>query len=237
MSTSIPDPLLPAAPSQTQATNVYDRLRRDLLTGRLEPTRKLQIKFLMERYGAGQTPIREALNRLTSDGLVEFQDQRGFTVAGISAEELAELTKTRCWLEELALRQCMATATPEWEEALVIACHRLVRTKRSANSEHYEEHAEWETLHRLFHRQLLAQCGSRPLRMFCDQLADQLYRYRQLSVRKIYPKRDINAEHMAILNAIMDGDADRAVTLLKAHYEATADIILRDLEGGSEPKG
>jgi DNA-binding GntR family transcriptional regulator len=214
--------------TQTLASNIYDRLRQDLLRGRLEPGRKLQIKFLMARYQAGQTPIREALNRLTSDGLVEFQDQRGFTVAGISAAELSELTRTRCWVEELALRQSMAAATPEWEEALVVACHRLNRTKRSANSDRYEEHAEWETLHRQFHRLLLAQCGSRSLRSFCDQLADQLYRYRQLSVQKIYPKRDVTAEHLAILEAVLAADADLAVSRLMTHYSMTADIILRD---------
>jgi DNA-binding GntR family transcriptional regulator len=220
--------------NQTQASNIYDRLRQDLLRGRLEPGRKLQIKFLMERYQVGQTPIREALNRLTSDGLVEFQDQRGFTVAGISAEELSELTRTRCSVEELALRQSMAAATPEWEEALVVACHRLNRTKRSASSDRYEENAEWETLHRQFHRLLLAQCGSRSLRTFCDQLADQLYRYRQLSVQKIYPTRDVPAEHQAILQALLAPDPDLAVSLLMTHYTMTAEIILRDF---SPPKG
>ena len=225
----------PSGGGQTQASSVYDLLRRDLLTGRLPPGRKLQIRFLMDRYDAGQTPLREALNRLTSDGLVAFQDQRGFTVAGISAEELAELTKTRCWVEDLALRHAMAAATPEWEEHLVVACHRLVRTKRSASADEYAEHPEWERLHRAFHRTLLEPCGSRSLRAFCDQLADQLYRYRQLSVRKIYPRRNVNHEHEAILKAVLDHDADAATHLLQAHYAATAEIILQDLAAHPAP--
>jgi DNA-binding GntR family transcriptional regulator len=210
---------------QTQASSLYDRLRHDVLMGRLQPGQKLRIRLLMELYRSGQTPIREALNRLTSDGLIAFQDQRGFTVAPTSPAELAELTKTRCWVEELALRRAMAAATPVWEEALVVACHRLIRTRRSLSTDGYEENPEWEARHRAFHRQLLAPCGSRPLRGFCDQLADQLYRYRQLSVRKIYPKRDINAEHDAILQSVLDGDPDRAVRHLIAHYEATAAIV------------
>ena len=201
-----------------------------MLTGQLAPGRKLQIRFLTERYGAGQTPIREALNRLVSDGLVACQDQRGFSVAGISAAELVELTRTRCWVEALALRHAIASATPAWEEELVLACHRLIRTKRSLSSDTYQEHPEWEALHRSFHRALLRTCGSRPLRLFCDQLADQLYRYRQLSVRKVYPNRDINGEHEAILKAVLDGDAEHAVTLLIAHYQATAEIVLHDLD-------
>jgi DNA-binding GntR family transcriptional regulator len=226
---------LPPEPSgsPTRASTVYDRLRHDLLIGRLPPGHKLRVRQLMEQYDTGQTPLREALNRLTADGLVAFQDQRGFTVAPTSPAELAELTKTRCWLEELALRQAMLAATRTWEEALVLDCHRLLRTKRSLSEERYEENPEWEMLHRRFHRRLLEPCGSRPLRQFCDQLADRLYRYRQLSVRKIYPMRNINAEHEGILQAVLDGEADTAVKRLLQHYEATADIILQDEPYGS----
>ena len=98
--------------SSTQASTVYDRLREDLLSGRLEPGRKLQMRFLTETYQTGQTPLREALNRLTADGLVECREQRGFYVASISRNELVELTKTRCWVESLALRESMAGLDP-----------------------------------------------------------------------------------------------------------------------------
>ena len=220
---------LPPGVGQTQATGVYDRLRRDLLTGQLAPGQRLTARLLMERYDAGQTPLREALNRLASDGLVVFQDQRGFTVAAVSASELTELTETRCWVEEIALRRSMAAATADWEETLVVLCHRLIRTERSASSDGYAENLVWEEVHRSFHRSLLSMCGSSPLRAFCDQLADQLYRYRQISVRKIYPRRNIDGEHQAILAAIVREDADAAVVALQAHYRATAEVILADL--------
>jgi len=171
----------------TQASTVYESLRRDLLNGRLVAGRKLLMRQLVDRYQAGQTPIREALNRLVADGLVTCHDQRGFTATAISLEELDELTRTRCWVEALALRHAMAAATPEWEEALVLACHRLVRTPRSASADGYEEHPEWERMHRAFHRTLLRPCASAPLIGFCEQLADRLYRYRQLSVTKSFP--------------------------------------------------
>ncbi len=235
--------MVPATPSalignlgQTQATGVYDRLRRDLLAGLLAPGQRLTARLLMERYEAGQTPLREALNRLSSEGLVAFQDQRGFTVASVSAEELTELTETRCWVEEIALRRSIAAATPAWEEELVVLCHRLIRTTRSASSEGYAENLDWEAVHRSFHRALLATCGSRPLRAFCDQLADQLYRYRQLSVRKIYPRRDIDQEHQSILAAIVRDDPDAAVAALQSHYRATAQVILADLPAALEAK-
>lgn len=212
----------------TQASNVYDRLRDDLLSGRLAPSRKLQMRFLMETYQTGQTPLREALNRLTADGLVEVREQRGFYVRDISRGELAELTKTRCWVESLALRESMAASTPQWEEELVLAQHRLSRTPRSLNATEFENNPDWEKLHRVYHHALIGNCGSQSLIAFCGQLADQLYRYRRLSIRKAFPSRHVGDEHLAIVNAVMSGDADEAVKLLVAHYQTTADVILQD---------
>jgi DNA-binding GntR family transcriptional regulator len=218
---------LAAGPS-TQASNVYDRLREDLLSARLAPSRKLQMRFLMETYQTGQTPLREALNRLTSDGLVEVREQRGFYVRDISRAELAELTKTRCWVESLALRESMAASTLQWEEQLLLAQHRLSRTPRSLKETEFEDNPEWERLHRIFHRTLIRNCGSQSLIAFCGQLADQLYRYRRLSIRKAFPSRHVGDEHLAIANAVMSGDAEAAVKLLTAHYQKTADVILQD---------
>ncbi|OJY17861.1 MAG: GntR family transcriptional regulator [Pandoraea sp. 64-18] len=217
-----------AGSNVTLATNLYDRMRADLLAGKLEPGRKLQIEFLCDQYQAGQTPVREALNRLTSDGLVERRDQRGFAVTGISAADLREITRTRVWLEEVALREAFAADQPEWEEALVLAYHRLSKVPRSLSETQYLENPEWERLHRAFHRTLISGCQSRWLLNFCEQLSDQLYRYRQLSVKRIYPNRHEREEHKAMLDAVIERDAPRAIQLMRKHYETTADIILAD---------
>ena len=218
---------LVAVPS-TQASTVYDRLRADLLSGRLAPSRKLQMRFLIETYQTGQTPLREALNRLASDGLVEVREQRGFYVRNISRAELSELTKTRCWVETLALRESMAASTPQWEEQLLLAQHRLSRTPRSLKETEFEDNPEWERLHRIYHRTLIGNCGSQSLIMFCEQLADQLYRYRRLSIRKAFPSRQVGDEHLAIANAVLSGNTEEATALLSAHYQRTADVILQD---------
>ncbi|MGM4895755.1 GntR family transcriptional regulator [Tardiphaga sp. 709] len=223
--------------SSTQASTVYDRLREDLLSGRLEPGRKLQMRFLTDLYQTSQTPLREALNRLSADGLVDCREQRGFYVAEISRSELAELTKTRCWVESLALRESMAASTPQWEEQLLLAQHRLGRTPRSLNAEHFEDNPEWERLHRIYHRTLIGNCGSQSLIAFCGQLADQLYRYRRLSIRKAFPSRHVTDEHQAIMTAVLGGDADHAVELLTAHYRQTAEVILQDKQIFAELDG
>jgi DNA-binding GntR family transcriptional regulator len=216
-----------AAVPVTLASSVYERLRGDILRGELVPGHKLRIEFVSQRYEAGNSPVREALNRLSSDGLVQRRDQRGFYVAAASAEDLVELTRTRCWLEETGLRESMRVFAPEWEEGVLVALHRLARVPRSTSPTEYHENPEWERLHRAFHRSLIAGCGSRWLLAFCDQLADQAYRYRQLAIQRIYPKRKEKDEHEAIAQAVFNRDADTAVALLTEHYKLTANIILK----------
>lgn len=222
-------PALVADPgAATRATNLYDRLRTDLLDGAIQPGSKLAIEALAERYATSATPLREALSRLVADGLVHKLEQRGFAAAGISADDLAEITQTRCWLEEVALRASITAHSRAWEEALVLAHHRLARTPRSLSDERFQDNPEWEPLHRAFHRALIAGCGSRWLLAFCEQLADQHQRYRRLSAPRAFAKRGVKNEHQQLLDAALGGRADEAVALLNAHYQRTAKIILSD---------
>jgi DNA-binding GntR family transcriptional regulator len=212
----------------TRATSLYDQLRGDLLSGGVEPGSKLAIEALADRYETSATPLREALNRLVADGLVERREQRGFVVAGVSERDLTEITKTRCWLEEVALRESIAAHCTEWEEALVLAHHRLARTPRSLSEQQFQDNPDWEPLHRAFHRALISGCGSRWLLNFCDQLADQHHRYRRLSAPRAFAKRGVKSEHQQLVDAALERRADDAVALLRAHFERTAKVIRDD---------
>jgi len=209
----------------TLARATYERLRADLLNGQWLPGRKLLMHELRARYGVGASPLREALNRLCSEGWVVHNDQRGFCAAGASTEQLQDLVRTRAAVEGLALEQAVARRDPAWEEQLVLAFHRLSRTPRSMREDSFEENPEWESLHRAFHRTLLEGCGSPLLLSFCEQLYDQAYRYRQLAARKSYRRRNELDEHRAVFDAVMEGRAQDAKRLLAAHYERTAGIV------------
>lgn len=217
--------------SGTLASDVYDRLRHDILSGLLPPGEKLRSEYLRERYNVGNSPMREALNRLSSDGLVVREDQKGFHVATVSRSELQELVRTRCWLEEIALRESIANGGTAWEENLVLAYHRLSRVPRSSDETTYSANPEWEIRHRDFHFALIGASGSRWLEGFCRQLNDQADRYRQFAVAASYPKRHELDEHKTVFDAAVNGDADEAVRQLHAHYRRTSEIILNS---GSE---
>ena len=219
-------------PAATLSSSVYEQLRGDILSGALPPGEKLRVEFVRERYQAGNSPVREALSRLSSEGFVERREQRGFFVAATSLEELQELTRTRCWVEEKALRESIANHSQHWEEQLVIAYHRMKRTPRFTEGSDSEGNPDWERCHRDFHYCLISNCGSRLLVDFCMDLADLAYRYRQVAVAT-KPNRKAGDEHELIFNAVLNGDADEAVRCLTDHYHNTAGIILESMESDS----
>lgn len=212
----------------------HDRIRRDILNGEWFPGEKLQIEAVSERYGIGMAPVREALNRLSSEGLVERKSQRGFFVATISMEALEELVKTRIWLETLALRESILRGDEAWEEQLVLSYHRLARTHRRMPADAGRELSEeWELRHKEFHMLLLDGCGSSWLLGFCSTMMDQAVRYRSLSMN-VHPslqrREGASAEHEALLRAAIERDADLACRLLVEHYTMTLEG-LRDVIG------
>ncbi|PBC09703.1 GntR family transcriptional regulator [Mesorhizobium sp. WSM3859] len=220
----------------TLASSVYQQLRDDLLRGALEAESKLRVEWVVSRYGAGASPVREALNRLAAEGLLGRHDQRGFFLMPVSAAELEELTRTRCWLEERALRESIAHRTAEWEEQLVLALHRLARAERRLPEDPSTNDPEWEKLHRAFHRALISACRSHWLIGFCDQLSDQASRYRLISQNAPGMGRDDLGEHRIIAERTLDGDADGAVEALLNHYRLTAAMCMERFAQGYDPR-
>lgn len=221
-------PTLSAASGTTRASAVYDAMRADILHGVFTPGEKLKVEAVGSRYGVGASPVREALNRLSAEGMVARSDQRGFSVAPLQWDELEVLTQTRCDIESLCLRQSIECRTPEWEDALVLLLHKLSRTPRSLASGHYVPNPAWETLHREFHAQLLANCPSRWLRDFCASLTNEAYRYRQIAATRNFSSRNEHAEHTALFNAAIEGKADEAVRCLTDHYRKTSASVLKN---------
>ncbi len=210
---------------ESMTSRAYAQLKQDIISGKLTPGRKLKIEELRRQYDVGTSPIREALSLLTSDHFVERIDQRGFRVSNVSEKEFTELLKTRCWLEERALRESIANGPPQWEEQVVLANYRLSRIPRSESADYFVANAEWEEAHKCFHQVLISQCGSNLLLKFCDQLYDQNVRYRQLSGSRAYPKRDVTEEHSAICDAVLERNAGLAVSLLMDHYGRTGKFL------------
>jgi DNA-binding GntR family transcriptional regulator len=220
---------------ETQASAVYARLRHDVISTVIAPGQKLRVRELCERYGVGLNPVREALNRATTDGLVRQSDLRGFYAAPVSTQDLAELTKARCMLAEVCLRESILHGDAAWEEGIVVAFHRLSRAPRYEpdQTDAYAINPAWETAHRAFHRSLVAACGSSWLLDMDGQLFDAADRYRHLARRSALTGTPARPDqHPDIMQAVLDRDVAKSVALLQAHYQRTAEHGLKVLSRG-----
>lgn len=215
----------PAPTSElTKATTVIDKLRLEIVNGALAPGEKLRLEHLAPRYGVGRTPLREACFRLTAEGLVTSEDQRGFRVATISREDLLDLTRSRQQIEALALRASILKGDVAWEGDVAAALHRLQRAGQPGRGSALDD--AWEREHAKLHVVLRSACDSRTLLRICDTLFDQSERYRRLAAAYGQPARDIHAEHSGIVRAALDRDAERACALLVEHIALTTERVL-----------
>lgn len=221
---------------KTLASQAHGLLRHDILTGGLLPGERLRTKALQSRYGLGLSPLRESLQRLSAEGLVVMDEQRGFSVAPVSIAELKDLTLARTALESTMLPLATARGDADWEALIVAAFHRLSRTPLPTASDPGGEARLWEQRHRAFHEALVAGCGSPWLMRLYEQMVDQTERYRMIRLRHLSKRkpvaRDIHAEHQALMEAVLSRNADKSIALTRAHleatFEATAKWLLED---------
>jgi DNA-binding GntR family transcriptional regulator len=217
---------------QTQASMAYSILRTDIINSNLRPGFKLRIRDLCKKYRIGSSSVREALNRLSGDGLVTLVDLKGFSVNPINQQDLSDLTKARCWLNECALRESISVGNQEWEERILLAYHRMSRIPRFA-PESGVVSPEREMAHRLFHASLISACGSQWVLKFCEQLFDAADRYRHLSREAQKTRKD---DHREIMDATLARDADLASKLLTAHFSRTAELCKKMIEDAPASK-
>jgi DNA-binding GntR family transcriptional regulator len=213
-------------PAHNLTQSAYEGLRADLLACRILPGSRLKIQELCDQFSVSLGAIREALSRLTSDGLVVAEPQRGFRAAPISVADLQDLTRVRIDIESLCLRRALAVGTVDWEARLVAAFHRLSRTPERVASDPARSDDEWADAHAAFHQALVDGADSPWLLRLHAQLYAQSERYRRLSVPLDMDTRNVGHEHQEILDAALARDADRAVSLLSIHLSRTSEILV-----------
>ncbi len=213
--------------------SVCTQIQDDILSGHWPPGRKLRLNVLVDRYDTGTSPLREALNHLVAEGMVVHEENRGFHVAPANIEEWLELIRTRCSLEEVALRKSMANGDAAWEERVVLSFHRLSRSTQSKLSGKEQSESRWDEYHSEFHRLLISACNSGILIDFCAQLEKRTLRYRNLVKPADYDGHHDLDEHRELQQAVLDRNASLATRLLRKHYKSVSDNGAFKLSPGS----
>ena len=108
----------------------FRRLRQDVLAGTFAAGEKLKLDVLQEHYGFSSSPLREALSRLSQEGLIRADERRGFRVSPLSVEDMADITRMRLMLDLEALGASIDAGNDEWEAGIVAAFHRLEKVEK-----------------------------------------------------------------------------------------------------------
>jgi DNA-binding GntR family transcriptional regulator len=212
---------------QTRTDGTYQRLRGDILGGRLVPGQRLKFPELRERYQTSVGAAREALTRLAAEGLVTTQAHQGYAVVPLSHEDLADLTLARVEVESLVLRLSVQHGDIRWESQAVAAHHLLERTPMFSPDDPDRASDEWTEAHAAYHLALLAGCPNRRLLDTARGLREEAELYRQWSVSLGHePDRDLAGEHRGILDSAITRDAELAADRLRDHIAHTAQLLI-----------
>jgi len=211
---------------QTLATSIANTLRAGISNGELAPGCKLRLEELRVTFGVSLSPLREALSRLSAEGFVVMEDQRGYRVAPISEQNLVEVTKLRAMVETFALGEAIAQGDDQWESEVVASLYRLNKLERADAP---ADQAAWEAAHRDLHCRLISACGMPLLLSFTATLHDLNDRYRRLFLSSRPFDRAVRREHAEMTQAALDRNAPLACEILRVHIERTGANIRKSL--------
>ncbi|WP_448627852.1 GntR family transcriptional regulator [Geodermatophilus sp. URMC 64] len=204
-------------PFATKSDLAYERVRRLILSGELPPGAVLRQVALAHRVGMSTTPLREALRRLKQEGLVEHDAHHNARVAPLTEAEARDLLEMRLALDPFAASMAAQRRTDEDLAAIADALERLESLPRNPTA------AQLAT-HRLFHRAINRASHNALMVDALEGVWDKTDRYRRhaLEIDRTAEEREARAvEHRLVLEAVRDGDADRAADLVRVHAETS----------------
>ena len=206
------------------------RMKTAIIRCELAPGTRLKVESLSRAYGLSSSPIREALNRLAQDGIVQATENRGFWVAPISADDFRDISRLRVLLEREALLDSIEHGDDEWEVSVLTAFHRLSLVEKKMDPGPVALDDNWSERHRAFHMALLSATPSPLLTSMIASLFDRAERYRRYSAMHRLEPRHKSNEHESLMKAAIGREKDKAATLLQKHIESTLARIVGALE-------
>ncbi|MCP4319265.1 MAG: GntR family transcriptional regulator [Hyphomicrobiales bacterium] len=201
----------------TVGSSTYQRIKRDIIIGSLAPASKLKLDTLRERYSASMSTLRETLSRLSSEGFVSAEEQRGFFVTAVSQEDLIEIANLRVLLECHAARLSIQNGDTDWEGNLVAAHHKLHLIEQRMLEGDSSLKEDWKRYDWEFHLAMIEACGSSNLLTLHSILYDKYLRYQMLVLT--YRGQEAVDEHQAMFEAALARQADEAANILQIHIE------------------
>lgn len=214
---------LPKLQRERALDSVYNALRQAIVGCQIKPGTRLNIEELAAQLGVSLTPVRGAVQRLATEGLVDIRARSGTYVASLSLQDIEETFEIRGALECLAAERAAARLTAQDARRLRELLRLLKKPMRTQ-----EERETHERLNGEFHRLIIQAAGNRRLVEMYDALNAhiRIARIHAADASWSARQRQESSEHEAILAALESGDAPGAVQTLRAHILRARDTLL-----------
>lgn len=230
-SDAAPRPARVGRPKGTGMQRVYAQVREDIIALRLPPGADLDEAGLEQRFGVSRTPVREALIRLASDGLIVLLPNRGARITHIDISDVPQLFEALELCQRATIRWAAARRTPEGVAELRAANQRFLEAAKNGDSERMGE------ANKEFHAVIGRLCGNRYFESLYSsllavslRLARTAFAYAPQSGEAYEGYyMEVVRQHDAMIRAIEDKDADEAEALARIHTELFRDRVNRYL--------
>lgn len=217
----------PPIERRSVVTQVRDRLRGDITSGRLTTGTLYSVNVIATELGVSRTPVREALLQLSELGLIEVHRNRGFTVASVSQAELFEIFQLRLAIETAAARR----AAHRGETGTMAEHMTAMETAAQA-----EDRRAFMEADRAFHDALLELATNKRARDAVSVARDAIFSRGVSASGKERTWSDLVAEHQELLEAVTQADPARAAVAMSRHLVNTADALATQTTGpGFDP--
>ncbi|NLS10305.1 GntR family transcriptional regulator [Nesterenkonia sp. MY13] len=215
--------------SGVHVARVAARIRADIISGGLEPGARLTEKLLAERYEVSRVPIREALRILSAEGLVTIRPYAGASVADRPDDDAADLFAIRIELEAATARRAGERCAAQTGERSAEISELLVELERILAEGDQTLKAgdliKLAPLNSQFHQRIAELSGSQSLVSLLDQISGRIEWLYAVNVTK--RGGEAWAEHHLILDAVRQGQAQRAEELMRHHVAGSRDSYFK----------
>ena len=210
--------------SQSLAGQVYETIKREIITCTLMPGQQIAQPQLAERYGVGVTPVREALQKLAREGLIQSIPRFGYLVTSITITDISEIFELRCHpgVCSRAPGGCPRPPLPNWNVLDKLADCTYVYKDRTSYSEFLSHNRE-------FHLELAIASGNRRLVEIISQSLDELNRVFHLGLDLKDSANEMRCEHRDLVNALIQKDADGAEQIALAQIDRSKQRVFEAL--------
>lgn len=222
---------------QTLSQQVTDTLRDWILEGRFQPGERIEEETTARLIGVSRTPVREGLANLANEGLIDHQPKRGYMVRVFELKDILTAYEVRAMLEGLACRRAAQRGVSTEQRDRLLHCLREGDRILGKGRLDPEDHAPYQRLNVELHRILISASGNPWVSRFAEQ-ADQIpYASGRIVLWDDHPLiLRSHGDHHRIVEAVLEGDAQRAEHLMREHVYYAGVILKHHIERKSKPE-